>query len=49
MAMVKDVVCGMEIESERAAATADYEGTTYFFCSESCHQAFLRDPSSFVS
>jgi P-type Cu+ transporter len=48
MAMVTDPVCGMRIDSDDAAATADYEGTTYHFCSESCHDAFVADPDSYV-
>ena len=31
MAMVTDPVCGMKIDSEDAVATADHQGTTYYF------------------
>ena len=41
---VKDPVCGMEIRVEDAAATEDHDGTTFYFCSESCHQKFVADP-----
>jgi class 3 adenylate cyclase/YHS domain-containing protein len=44
MAMVIDPVCGMRIDTEDAVATAEHEGTTYYFCSEACHAAFLADP-----
>ncbi|HEX6262583.1 MAG TPA: YHS domain-containing protein [Actinomycetota bacterium] len=49
MAMVTDPVCGMRIDPEDAAATAEHEGTTYSFCSEACHEAFVEDPESYVS
>src|SRR5918996_744457 len=44
MAMVIDPVCGMRIDTEDAVAAAEHEGTTYYFCSEACHAAFLADP-----
>jgi P-type Cu+ transporter len=49
MAMVIDPVCGMRIDSEDAAATAEHEGVTYFFCSQACHDAFVADPGSYVT
>jgi YHS domain-containing protein len=42
MATVNDPVCGMEIDS--AAASEEYEGRTYYFCSEACHQRFVAAP-----
>ena len=41
MAMVVDPVCGMRTESEEAAGTMEYEGKTYYFCSQTCHDAFV--------
>jgi Cu+-exporting ATPase len=48
MAMVTDPVCGMRIDSDDAAATAEYEGTTYYFCSQACHDVFVADPFSYA-
>lgn len=48
MAMVTDPVCGMRIDTEDAAATAEYEGTTYYFCSQGCHDRFVADPASYT-
>jgi P-type Cu+ transporter len=48
MAMVTDPVCGMRIEDNDAAATAEYQGTTYYFCSQVCHDAFAADPGTYV-
>src|SRR5438067_1973271 len=45
MAMAIDPVCGMRVDTADAAATAEYEGKTYYFCSQACHDAFLSDPN----
>jgi P-type Cu+ transporter len=49
MAMATDPVCGMQIEPDEAAGSIDYQGTTYYFCSQACHDAFDANPSSYVS
>ena len=49
MAMVTDPVCGMQIESDDAAGTTEYKGKTYYFCSQSCFDAFKADPASYVA
>ena len=41
MAMVTDPVCGMRIDDDDAAATAEHDGATYYFCSQACHDAFV--------
>jgi YHS domain-containing protein len=48
MAMVTDPVCGMRIDSDDAVASAEHEGTVYFFCSELCRDAFVADPAAYV-
>jgi Cu+-exporting ATPase len=47
MAMVTDPVCGMRIDTDDAAATAEHEGKTYYFCSQACHDAFVADPVAY--
>lgn len=42
--LVKDPVCGMEIDPETAAAREDHDERTFYFCSHHCHAAFLSDP-----
>jgi Cu+-exporting ATPase len=44
---VHDPVCGMEIDPSNAAASEEYEGQTYYFCSQSCHEKFLADPGQY--
>jgi Cu+-exporting ATPase len=46
--VVRDPVCGMEIEEGAAAATRDVDDTTYHFCSEGCARQFDADPEAYV-
>ena len=48
MATVKDPVCGMDIDPDGAAATAEYKGQTYYFCSAACHDKFEAEPEKYV-
>jgi len=49
METVKDLVCGMDIDPATAAASEEYEGKTYYFCSQSCHERFVATPDQFAS
>jgi len=37
---VKDPVCGMVIDSERAAAKGVYDGVPVYFCATGCQRTF---------
>ena len=43
-----DPVCGMTVAVEGAAASAEHDGTTYYFCCRHCRAAFLEDPERYV-
>lgn len=46
--MVKDPVCGMEVNPEVARAqglSAEHEGETYYFCGRGCMLDFTEDPA----
>jgi len=43
-----DPVCGMSVDPERAAGRATYLGTTYYFCSTHCRNAFQADPARYA-
>jgi YHS domain-containing protein len=45
--MAKDVVCGMEVDEQRAARKSEYEGRSYYFCSPGCQQRFEADPGRY--
>ena len=46
--MTTDPVCEMQVDERKAASSATYEGTTYYFCSESCKHEFDQDPRRYV-
>jgi len=43
-----DPVCGMNVKRLSAFFTAEHDGTTYRFCSESCRADFEKDPERFT-
>lgn len=45
----KDPVCGMSVKIAGAKYTYDYKGTTYYFCSESCQDAFSKEPDKYLA
>lgn len=47
--LVKDLVCGMEIEPAKAAGTSIYQGSTYYFCNLGCKQEFDKEPEKYLS
>ena len=44
----RDPVCGMTVDPLRAAARAEHEGTTYYFCSAACRNDFQEDPEAYL-
>lgn len=44
----KDPVCKMDVKIAGATHTAEYLGKTYYFCSEDCKTAFLKEPAKFA-
>lgn len=48
MDRVKDLVCGMMIDPEKAVATSEYKGKKYYFCARGCKVAFDKDPGKYV-
>ncbi|HEV7207630.1 MAG TPA: permease [Mycobacteriales bacterium] len=42
----KDPVCGMQVETAHAPATADVAGERFYFCSDGCQHRFTGDRSS---
>lgn len=47
--MVRDPVCGMEVDQSRAAAVLDYKGQKFYFCALSCYDAFEENPGKYAS
>ncbi|HXJ17414.1 MAG TPA: heavy metal translocating P-type ATPase [Candidatus Polarisedimenticolia bacterium] len=47
--MERDPVCGMRVDPERAAATAEHAGKTYYFCCAGCAGKFRADPQQYLA
>jgi Cu+-exporting ATPase len=47
-AKVKDPVCGMTIDAEKAAGTSEFQGESYYFCSPACKEKFDANPAQFA-
>jgi YHS domain-containing protein len=43
-----DPVCGMTVVKANAKGTFDYKGTTYYFCSNGCKEAFAKEPDKYL-
>ena len=48
MATATDPVCGMEVETDGAQLTSEYEGKTYYFCGRGCMLDFQEDPARYL-
>jgi Cu+-exporting ATPase len=46
--MFKDPVCGMQVD-DKARLQSNYQGQTYFFCSEDCKRKFDQDPQQYAA
>ena len=44
-----DPVCGMTVQPERAAATVEYDGKLWHFCSKGCEAKFSAHPAHYAS
>jgi Cu+-exporting ATPase len=46
--MERDVVCNMQVDPNKAAATTEYNGKTYYFCAIGCKKKFDANPTQYV-
>ncbi len=47
--MVKDPVCGMDVDEKSAKHKSEYKGKTYYFCSPACRKDFEKDPETYIN
>ncbi len=45
----KDPVCGMDVLPERARASYEHDGRTYYFCSTHCLEKFRTNPEKYLA
>lgn len=46
--MVRDPVCGMNVNEKTAKFRSEYMGKTYYFCSKLCKEAFDKNPAKYL-
>jgi P-type Cu+ transporter len=46
--MERDPVCGMSVEPQPAAGSAEHDRKTYYFCSTGCLEQFKAEPGKFA-
>ena len=46
--VVKDPVCGMQVDPAKAAGQSQYQGLTYSFCSLGCKRKFDLNPVQYI-
>lgn len=46
--MVKDPVCGMEVDEKSTDFSIEYSGKKYFFCSKNCMLKFKTNPEKYI-
>ncbi len=45
---VKDPVCGMQVSPDKAAASAEHSGKSYYFCCTGCAEKFRSQPEQYT-
>jgi YHS domain-containing protein len=48
VAIAKDPVCGMDVDTETSQLSTEYQGTTYWFCGKGCLLEFKDDPEKYT-
>ena len=47
--MVKDLVCGMDVDEKTVKHKTAYQGQTYYFCASGCKIAFEKNPEKYIN
>lgn len=45
---VKDPVCGMALDKDKAGATSEHMGKTFYFCAQACKEKFDQEPMRYM-
>jgi YHS domain-containing protein len=46
--MMKDPVCGMQVDEKKAHATSNYQGQKFAFCGPECKDKFDKNPGAYA-
>jgi len=48
MAIVKDPVCGMDVDTETAKLSLEHDAGIFWFCGKGCLLEFKDDPGTYL-
>jgi P-type Cu+ transporter len=48
MAIAKDPVCGMDVDTATSQLSHEHQGQTYWFCGKGCLLDFKDDPDKYL-
>ena len=48
MAIVKDPVCGMDVDTETAKLSLEHDAGIFWFCGKGCLLEFKDDPQTYL-
>lgn len=46
--MKRDMVCGKQVDEQKALATSTYDGERYVFCGQDCKNKFDENPDRYT-
>ena len=46
--MAVDPFCHMDVEPDKAAASSEYKGESYYFCNKLCKEKLDQDPEKYL-
>jgi Cu+-exporting ATPase len=49
LTMERDLVCGMSVDPEKAAAKVEHAGHAYYFCGAGCARRFAENPEKYLA
>jgi len=47
--MIKDPVCGVQVDEKKTPATSTYKGEHYAFCGRQCKDKFDQNPERYIA
>ena len=47
--MVKDVVCGVEVNEKKTKFKYEHNGLKFYFCCSECKQTFIKTPDQYLT
>jgi YHS domain-containing protein len=46
--LARDPVCGMMVDERTAKLKSEYQGKTFYFCSQGCMNSFNANPAKYA-